>query len=61
MVRHARFTLGPLDPPLIAVTFNLTVTLTVGAGWPTLYPGDVAFGGTSSFNWFGNPGRGQRH
>jgi len=43
-----------LDPPPIAVTLNLTVTQTVGAGWLALFPADTAFAGTSSINWFGN-------
>jgi hypothetical protein len=43
-----------LEPPPIAVTFNLTVTQTVGAGWLAIFPGDVAFNGTSNINWFGN-------
>jgi len=42
------------DPPPIAVTVNLTVTQTAGKGWLAIYPGDVAFGGTSSINWFGD-------
>jgi hypothetical protein len=43
-----------LDPPPIAVTLNLTVTQTVGAGWLALFPADIPFAGTSSINWFGN-------
>jgi hypothetical protein len=43
-----------LDPPPIAITVNLTVTLTRQKGWLALYPGDEAFPGTSSINWFGD-------
>jgi hypothetical protein len=42
------------SPRPVAITINLTVTQTVGAGWLAVYPGDVAFSGTSSINWFGN-------
>jgi hypothetical protein len=43
-----------LDPVPIAITVNLTVTLTRQKGWLALYPGDVTFSGTSSINWFGD-------
>lgn len=43
-----------LDPVPIAITVNLTVTLTRAKGWLAVYPGDVAFNGTSSINWFGD-------
>jgi hypothetical protein len=42
------------DPRPLAITINLTVTQTVGAGWLAVYPDDVTFGGTSSINWFGS-------
>ena len=42
------------DSSIEANCFNLTVTETVGKGWLAIYPGDVAFGGTSSINWFGD-------
>jgi hypothetical protein len=36
-----------------AVTFNLTVTQTTGAGgWLAVYPANSAFPGVSSINWF---------
>jgi hypothetical protein len=40
--------------PPIAITVNLTVTLTRQKGWVALYPGDETFEGTSSINWFGD-------
>jgi hypothetical protein len=43
-----------LDPAPIAITVNLTVTLTRQKGWLAMYPGDVDFPGTSSINWFGD-------
>jgi len=42
------------DSSVVANCFNLTVTETFGKGWLAVFPGDVAFGGTSSINWFGN-------
>src|SRR6185312_4037626 len=42
------------SPPPIAVTINLTVTLTHQKGWIAVYPGDEPFDGTSSINWFGD-------
>jgi hypothetical protein len=47
-------TLHTVDPPPIAITVNLTVTLTRQKGWIACYPGDAAFNGTSSINWFGD-------
>jgi hypothetical protein len=41
-------------PRPVAITINLTVTQTVGAGWLAVYPNDVPFSGTSSINWFSN-------
>ena len=43
-----------LNPVPIAITLNLTVTLTRQKGWLALYPGDETFNGTSSINWFGD-------
>ncbi len=43
-----------VNPPPIAITVNLTVTLTRQKGWLAIYPGDEAFPGTSSINWFGD-------
>jgi hypothetical protein len=42
------------DPPPIAITINLTVTLTHQKGWIAAFPGDAPFNGTSSINWFGD-------
>jgi hypothetical protein len=41
----------PLDTDL-AYCFNLTVTQTTSSGWLAIYPGDEAYAGTSSINWF---------
>jgi hypothetical protein len=41
------------DPAPLAITVNLTVTQTVGSGYLALFPGDSAWPGTSSVNWFG--------
>jgi hypothetical protein len=46
--------LHTVDPPPIAITVNLTVTLTRQKGWIAVFPGDEAFAGTSSINWFGD-------
>ncbi len=35
-----------------AVSFNLTVTLTVGSGYLAVLPGDVSTSATSTINWF---------
>ena len=45
--------LQTVDPPPLAITINLTVTATVGAGWLAVFPGNISFPGTSSINWFG--------
>src|SRR6476646_4971333 len=47
-------TLHTVDPAPIAITINLTVTLTHQKGWLAAYPGDADFDGTSSINWFGD-------
>jgi hypothetical protein len=47
---------GPPDP-LFAACFNVTVVSTTGSsGFLSLFPGDIAWPGTSSINWFG-PGQ----
>jgi hypothetical protein len=46
--------LDTVDPRPLAITVNITVTLTRQKGWLALYPGDVTFSGTSSINWFGD-------
>jgi hypothetical protein len=35
----------------VAVTYNLTVTETVGSGYLSIYPGDSTWPGTSAVNW----------
>ncbi len=35
----------------VAVTYNLTVTETVGGGFAAIYPADIAWPGTSAINW----------
>lgn len=42
----------PIDAP--AVTYNITVTETTGAGFVALYPFGTEFPGVSSVNWSGN-------
>jgi hypothetical protein len=41
------------DPPPLAITVNITVTQTVGAGYLAVFPDDQVWPGTSSVNWFG--------
>lgn len=38
---------------VVAVTYNLTVTATVGGGFVSLYPAGTSFPGVSSVNWSG--------
>jgi hypothetical protein len=54
VVRTLFTTLHTVDPPPLAITINLTVTLTRQKGWIAAYPGDDTFSGTSSINWFGD-------
>jgi hypothetical protein len=42
------------NPAPIAITINLTVTLTRQKGWIAAFPADEPFNGTSSINWFGD-------
>ena len=42
---------GKLPSNAVAVTYNLTVTETVGAGYLSIYPGDSTWPGTSAINW----------
>jgi hypothetical protein len=42
---------GVLPSNAVAVTYNLTVTETVGAGYLSIYPGDSTWPGTSAINW----------
>ena len=42
-----------LSANILAVTVNLTVTETEGAGFLAVFPGDIVWPGTSSVNWFG--------
>ena len=37
----------------VAVTYNLTVTATTGAGFAAIYPVDIDWPGNSSINWTG--------
>jgi len=46
--------LHTVDPAPIAITVNLTVTLTRQKGWIACFPANATFGGTSSINWFGD-------
>ena len=44
----------PMIPPTaVAVTYNLTVTNTLGQGYCALYPGPASWPGNSSINWTG--------
>ncbi len=42
-----------LSASILAVTVNLTITETEGGGFLAVFPGDIAWPGTSSVNWFG--------
>ena len=42
-----------LSASILAVTVNLTITETEGGGFLAVFPGDIAWAGTSSVNWFG--------
>jgi hypothetical protein len=42
------------DPAPIAITINMTVTLTHQKGWIACFPANTTFDGTSSINWFGD-------
>jgi hypothetical protein len=46
---------GEIDPSFYwALNFNLTIVGTVGSsGWLSLFPGDIAWPGSSTINWTG--------
>jgi hypothetical protein len=46
-------TLDVVPTRATAVSFNLTITRTTGAGWVAVDPGDATASSTSSINWFG--------
>lgn len=56
--RNEQWTLsGAAEPGELGHMYNLTVTETAGAaGYLSIFPGDIAWPGSSSINWFG-PGQ----
>lgn len=46
-------TVDVVPPRATAISFNLTITRTTGAGWVAVDPGDATSSSTSSINWFG--------